>query len=73
MTDFAFRDNSRPIALSAPAELRRSRTGLWSGEMAHPSVHTITLGHFSKESAKSALNERAIKAFGRVPDYVHED
>jgi hypothetical protein len=73
MTDFAFRDSSRPVALSAPAEVRKSRTGLWSGELHHPTAHTITLGHFSKPSAKQALNERALKAFGRVPTYVHED
>ncbi len=73
MSDFAFRDSSRPAALSAPAELRKSRTGLWSGEIAHPAAHTITLGHFSKASAKAALEERSMKAFGRVPKYVHED
>ena len=73
MTDFAFRDSKRPAALSAPASLVKSRTGLWSGELHHPTAHTITLGHFSKPSAKVALEERALKAFGRIPTYVHED
>ncbi len=72
MTDFAFRDKSRPAALFAPAILKKARTGLWSGEMDHPAKYVHTLGHFSKAEARQALNDKAL-AFGRVPTYIHED
>lgn len=71
MSDFAFRPGS--YVLRGPARLKKSKTGLWSGEMSHYSGELETRGHLSKAHAKSSLETRALNKYGRVPYYLQED
>lgn len=68
MSDFAFR---RTTPLFAPAEAHRSKTGLWSAHVEHPSGRVTKRGYLSKAEAKAALNDHSQRALGRTPLYVH--
>lgn len=72
MTDFAFRSPGNP-AMHSPAKLKKASSGLWSGEMGHPSGTVRTLGHLDKSNAKASMDTIALKKYGRVPVYIHED